>query len=88
MIKSMKIDFKRRAVGDLKAVARLTDEQVRYTSLCSSITISPVLQIREIQTTDKGSTSVQVAITDSSGKEPIECDMIWAWTSKIRKPKV
>ena len=53
VIKSMKIDFKRRAVGDLKAVARLTDEQVRYTSLCSSITISPVLQIREIQTTDK-----------------------------------
>ena len=44
-------------------------------------------QIEEITTMDKGSTVVQVTVTDEDGKEPISCEMEWAWTTKRRKEK-
>ena len=43
-------------------------------------------QIQQIITTEKGDTEVQVTITDSANKEPIEATMIWAWIPKVRKP--
>jgi acyl-coenzyme A thioesterase PaaI-like protein len=39
-----------------------------------------------IQSTDKGSVTVPVKVTDSDGKEPIQCEMEWAWTKK--RPKL
>ena len=32
--------------------------------------------------TDKGETWVEVKVTDESGEEPIQCQMLWAWLSK------
>lgn len=42
-------------------------------------------QVQKMLTEDKGEVSVQVKITDEKGVEPIECEYIWAWTSKVRK---
>ncbi len=39
-------------------------------------------QIAEIVDTEKGEVRVAVAVTDSEGNTPIECEMIWAWTPK------
>jgi acyl-coenzyme A thioesterase PaaI-like protein len=64
LMKSMKIDYTKRAQGGLTAVATLTDEQ-----------------IRQIQTTEKGDVTVNVKVTDESGVEPIQCEMVWAWVS-------
>ena len=44
-------------------------------------------QKKEITTAEKGSTNVQVKVTDEEGKEPIQCAMEWAWTPKRKKPK-
>jgi len=41
-------------------------------------------QIKQIKTTEKGDTEIQVTITDSAKKEPIEATMIWAWIPKKR----
>lgn len=68
VLKRMQVHFKRRAQGDLQAVAHITPEQ-----------------IHQIQNTDKGSTIVAVRVMDEAGKQPIECEFEWAWTSKHRK---
>jgi len=65
LIKSLHVDFKRRTVGDMRAIASLTPEQV------SMIHNSP-----------KGELLVPVTVTDESGEEPIQCQMLWAWVSK------
>mmetsp|Transcript_3671 Transcript_3671/g.6168 ORF Transcript_3671/g.6168 Transcript_3671/m.6168 type:complete len:178 (+) Transcript_3671:108-641(+) len=39
-------------------------------------------QIRAIQTTPKGAAIINVKVTDEDGKEPISCEMEWAWTTK------
>ena len=70
LLKSMKVSFHKRAVGDLTAVASITEEQKKM-----------------ISCTDQGSTLMEVRVTDEEGKEPIQCEMEWAWTSKQRKPK-
>ncbi len=44
-------------------------------------------QIADIRTLDKGDVVVQVDITDEAGVTPIQCEMVWAWTPKIRKVK-
>ncbi len=45
-------------------------------------------QQERIQTTDRGSVLVPVKVTDSEGKEPIHCEMEWAWTTKkIKEPR-
>ena len=35
-----------------------------------------------MRNTEKGETLVSVHITDESGEEPIQCEMLWAWVSK------
>jgi len=41
-------------------------------------------QRQRMQTEEKGDVSVPVTIRDSEDKEPIEIEMIWAWTPKRR----
>ena len=41
-------------------------------------------QIKQIRTQDKGEVTVAVKITDASGQEPIQAQMVWAWVSKKR----
>lgn len=41
-------------------------------------------QIDEILSTEKGETTVAVTVTDESDREPIICEMIWAWVPKKR----
>ena len=67
MIKTLRVDYKKRAKGGLRAVATLTDEQ-----------------IQRMKSESKGEVRVAVTVTDESGREPIECEMIWAWTPKRR----
>jgi acyl-coenzyme A thioesterase PaaI-like protein len=67
LIKSMKVDYLKRAVGDMSAVAELRPEQ-----------------IQQILTLDKGEVTVPVRISDESGQEPIQCEMVWAWVPKKR----
>ncbi|MFH2010712.1 MAG: DUF4442 domain-containing protein [bacterium] len=65
VIKSMKVDFKKRTTGSLRATATLSPEQ------------------RErIRADDGGEVVVPVTATDSSGQEPIQCEMVWAWRPK------
>jgi acyl-coenzyme A thioesterase PaaI-like protein len=68
LIKTLKVDYLKRALGDMRAVAQLRPEQ-----------------IAQILTLDKGEVTVPVQITDSSGAEPIQCEMVWAWVPKQRK---
>ena len=42
-------------------------------------------QIEAMRTQDKGDVTVAVTVTDEKGVEPIECEMIWAWTPLKRK---
>ncbi len=67
VIKSMKIDYVKRAKGDLEAVATLSPDGVA-----------------RILSTEKGEITVPVKVTDENGNEPIQCEMIWAWTPKRR----
>ena len=67
LIKTMKVDYLKRAQGDMKAVAQLRPDQ-----------------IQQIRTQDKGEVTVPVSITDESGAEPIQCEMVWAWVPKKR----
>lgn len=67
VIKTLKVDFVKRAKGDLVAKAYLSEQQ-----------------IEQIVTLDKGEIEVAVTVTDEDGKEPIDCQMIWAWTPKRR----
>lgn len=68
VIKSMKIDYPKRAKGGLRAVATLTPEQ-----------------IEAIRTQPKGEVTVAITVTDESDRQPIQCEMIWAWTPKRRE---
>ena len=65
LIKSLHVDYKRRSVGDMRAEATLTDEQIAL-----------------IQREPKGEVTVPVVVTDESGEQPIQCQMVWAWVSK------
>ena len=67
LIKTLKVDYLKRAQGDMTAVAQLRPEQ-----------------IHQIQTLDKGEVTVPVSITDESGADPIQCEMVWAWVPKKR----
>jgi acyl-coenzyme A thioesterase PaaI-like protein len=70
VVKSIKVEFKKRAKGAIRAEASLT-----------------AAQIEQIRTTEKGEVVVAVKVTDETGIEPIQCEMIWAWTPKRRDPK-
>lgn len=39
-------------------------------------------QQKQMQESEKGETLVHVTVTDESGQEPIQCEMLWAWISK------
>ena len=67
VVKSLKVDFVKRATGSLRAEATLTDEQ------CERIRTEP-----------KGDVTVNVRVTDEAGVEPIQWEIIWAWTPKRR----
>lgn len=41
-------------------------------------------QREQMRTQEKGETSVPVVIRDGDGNEPIEIEMVWAWTPKRR----
>ena len=41
-------------------------------------------QIKLIQSQEKGEVTVPVSITDESGGEPIQAEMVWAWVPKKR----
>ncbi|MBU2864381.1 DUF4442 domain-containing protein [Reinekea forsetii] len=41
-------------------------------------------QREQIRTQEKGEVSVAVTITDGEDKQPVQCEMIWAWTPKRR----
>lgn len=40
-----------------------------------------------MQSSDRGETLVRVIITDESGEEPIQCEMLWAWVAKSQLKK-
>jgi len=67
LIKTMKIDYVRRSVGNMRAVAELQPQLVE-----------------RMFTDDKGEVTVKVTITDDSGEQPIQAEMIWAWVPKKR----
>jgi len=65
LIKTLKVDYKKRTKGDMRAVATLTSEQ------------------RErIRNEERGNLPVEIHVTDETGTEPIQCEMIWAWVTK------
>jgi len=68
LIKSMKVDFVRRAVGGLTAAASLQPEQIAL-----------------MRSQDKGEVTVPVVITDESGQQPIQAEMVWAWVPKQKQ---
>lgn len=70
VIKSMKVNYLKRAVGAMRAEARLEPEQIAL-----------------MRTEEKGEVLVAVKVTDEEGKQPIECEMLWAWTPKRRSSK-
>lgn len=65
LVKSLHVDYKKVAKGDLKAVATLTEAQRQ-----------------QILTEPKGEVLVACTVTDSSGEEPIQTQMLWAWIPK------
>lgn len=67
VIKTLKVDYLRRAEGALTAVASL-DAAARS----------------RLQQEDKGDLIVPVTLTDQSGREPVACEMHWAWIPKRR----
>ncbi|OTG64662.1 DUF4442 domain-containing protein [Acinetobacter silvestris] len=44
-------------------------------------------QITLMQSTEKGETLVSVSVTDETGQEPIQCEMLWAWIAKSQLKK-
>ncbi len=68
VIKSLKVSYQKRAVGDMRAEAHLQPEQIAL-----------------MRTEQKGEILVAVKVTDEEGKEPIQCEMLWAWTPKRNK---
>ena len=72
LIKSMKVDYKRRAQGDLKAVASLTAEQMQDIQSSERGQVD----VRVIVTDEK-----------EDAPPPIDCEMIWAWVPKPQKQK-
>lgn len=66
----MNVAYLKRVQGPtLRAVARLTPSD-----------------IKAVMTKDRGEVSVSITVVDlETEQEPIECDMIWAWTNKRRR---
>ena len=69
LIKSMKIDYKRKAVGSLKAVASLSPNQLTMIQSSDRGEVNVSVLVTD----------------EKEGSSPIECEMIWAWVSKPNK---
>ena len=41
-------------------------------------------QIQRMYSEDKGDVTVTVVVTDESGEQPVQCEMVWAWIPKKR----
>lgn len=52
-------------------------------ALRAEATLSAEQRLR-IQSEPKGDLLVPVTVTDEAGEQPIECEMVWAWTPKKR----
>lgn len=50
-------------------------------AMTATATISSEQQ-KQMQESEKGETFVQVIVSDESGEEPVQCEMLWAWVSK------
>lgn len=61
---------------DLGYVKRATGDMIAVASLTDE-------QIALMQTAEKGEVSVKVTVTDETGIEPLVCEMIWAWITKV-----
>jgi hypothetical protein len=48
----------------------------------SAVAVLSEADIEQIENADKGSLMVSVEITDESQKQPIVCEMEWAWVTK------
>jgi acyl-coenzyme A thioesterase PaaI-like protein len=59
----------------LNYVKRATGDMTAVASLTDE-------QITLMQTAEKGEVNVKVTVTDATGIEPLECEMIWAWIPK------
>ena len=42
-------------------------------------------QIALMRSQDKGEVTVPVVITDESGQQPIQAEMVWAWVPKQKQ---
>ncbi|MCF2948084.1 DUF4442 domain-containing protein [Paraglaciecola aquimarina] len=60
---------------DLQYIKRATGDMTAVASLTDE-------QIKLMQSTDRGEVSVAVKVTDSTGIEPVICEMLWAWVEK------
>ncbi len=49
--------------------------------LTAVVALDPSI-IESITTTERGSATIPVVVTDSSGNEPVECEIVWAWKLK------
>ena len=61
---------------DLRYVKRATGDMIAVASLTDE-------QIALMQTAEKGEVNVKVTVTDETGIEPLVCEMIWAWITKV-----
>ena len=41
-------------------------------------------QRERIRTEERGNLPVEIHVTDETGEEPIQCEMIWAWVTKTK----
>ncbi len=41
-------------------------------------------QVQQVLAQDKGEVTVPVTVTDATGAEPIQCEMVWAWVPRQR----
>lgn len=60
---------------NLRYVKRATGDMHATASLTSE-------QLKLMHSEDKGEVLVKVVVTDATGIEPVECDMLWAWVPK------
>ncbi len=64
-----------------------TDFVRRSQGAMRAVATLTVAQQEQIRTLEKGETVVAVTVTDESGREPIVCEMVWAWVPKQRGAK-
>lgn len=60
---------------DLNYVKRATGDMTAVATLTDE-------QIALMQSAEKGEVNVSITVTDATGIEPLECQMIWAWVPK------